>query len=840
VWFSLRALLLLASRSLAASRLRTSLTVLAVLLGVACIMGTLTAIAAIQSRLEQSAEEAAGRADLEVRALPERGFPLAAAGAARSIPGVTLVAPVVEKRTFLRAEGAPRARGFVHLVGLDWRVEAEVRSLTLRAGRWPEPGERAVALMNGWAAEHGLGLGAQVELITRDGFRVFDVVGLVGDAGLARRSFGRVVFVALEAAQDIFGMQDRVTHLSLRLERPELREEVARRLADVLPVGYTTLQPDEVGRELRSAAEQLALGLLLFGATALFVGAFLINNTINMTIAEQRRHIGLLRAAGVTREQVLVIVLVQALGVGLLGSAAGVLLGLGLAHAIMGSLSGWTPSGALAITWLPQAVAVSLGVGVLTAAGSALWPAWKASAIMPVEAIRQTRARLASRAVRVTRIAVPGLVIAGAVGLVWPVPEPVAAPLRTGSVLLFLLAAGLVAIELVAPLAAVCAAPFRWLIRAEGRLAELNLRRAQYRAGLTVVGFTASLALMLALATLGSSAATAGQQRLAGLFPGDVLLVSPVSQPARVLDAFRQEAEVSAVSPLRPFPVASGTTWLDAMAVEPVDYAQALPRLLTAGDPEAAARRLRAGRAVLIPSRLAQSRDLDLGDTLPLMTVHGPAPFVVVGILAASFPSSDQLGALVLSRWDAQRLFGVEGFRLLAVTPATGVSAADSAAALTPLAERYGMEVVPMDEVRSAIGEGVGRLLYLFSGLIGVGVLVAALGMVNTMMVNIAERRREIGVLRALGLTRGQVQAMVLAEAGMMGLMGGLLGVLSGLALGRLLVLLARSPDFDPQPILPLGAAVLGVLGAMLVAMLAALGPARAAARIGLGRPAME
>ncbi|MBI4495162.1 MAG: ABC transporter permease [Chloroflexi bacterium] len=818
---------------MASRRLRALLTTAAVCLGVVAIMGSLSAIGAIRASLERAAADAAGRADLEVRALAEQGFPLAVVEQVRGLEGVRLVAPVLEKRTFLRGEGL---QGFVHLVGVDAAAEAEVHSLALRAGRWPGPGAAEVALLDAWAAGHDIRLGTTVDLITREGFQSFEVVGLVSEAGLARRSFGRVVFVSLQTAQQAFGLGGRITHLALQLERPAEREQVARQLATLLPGGFSALQPEEVGRELRAAAEQLALGLIVFGATALFVGAFLIGNTIAMTVAEQRRQIGLLRAAGVTRGQVLVVVLLQAAVVGAAGSALGVLGGVALAYGLVAWLVSWERLATVEVPLEPQAAALSFLVGVGATVLSALLPAWQATTIAPVEALRHAEPQPTRVSAWSHWLGAGGLVVAGGAALAWPLGEDAAGPARILGVVLWLSAAGLAALGLVGPLSRLCALPFRWLLGPEARLAELNLRRAEQRAGLTVVGFTASLALMVALAGLGSSAATAGQERAARIFPGELLVVSPVPQPVQLADEVRATPGVGHLTLLRPLSVAWGPVWLDAMAVEPADYAAPLAAMLAEGEPAETLARLQAGRAVLVPLRLAQARGLKPGDRMPLQTPDGPVEFQVAGLLAYSFPSSDNLGAVVLSRQDVARSFGLDSFTLLAVTPAPGTSAEALAEPLGQVAERFGMEVVSVGAIRAAIGSGVGQLLALFGSLIAVGIVVAGLGIVNTMMMNVAERQREIGVLRALGLTRWQVQVMVLAEAAMMGLIGGLLGVVSGLGLSRLLLELARSPDFDPQPVWPLGPAALSLLASVAVAMLSALPPARAAARVHVSR----
>jgi putative ABC transport system permease protein len=267
------------------------------------------------------------------------------------------------------------------------------------------------------------------------------------------------------------------------------------------------------------------------------------------------------------------------------------------------------------------------------------------------------------------------------------------------------------------------------------------------------------------------------------------------------------------------------------MAIEPSEFASSAAMQLTSGDRGTALRRLESGRAVLVPVRAASTLGLNVGAQLPLETLQGPVDFQVVGLLALSFPSADDLGAVVISRADAIQYFGADTFSLLLATPGAGVPLAALAERLAPEAERYGMRAVSVATVRAAIAAKVGSLFLLLGSLVAIGGIVAALAIATTMMMNLAERAQEIRLLRTLGLTEEQVQRMILVEAATLGLIGGLLGLVSGSLLSWLFLQLVRTPGLDLQPTLAVAPAAAILIGAVVLATVAGLLPARRLAR---------
>jgi putative ABC transport system permease protein len=338
-----------------------------------------------------------------------------------------------------------------------------------------------------------------------------------------------------------------------------------------------------------------------------------------------------------------------------------------------------------------------------------------------------------------------------------------------------------------------------------------------------------SLSLLVALAGVAASSVRAGDRWTRSLVPSAYVVVSPVDQPAVLAPQFTGQG-IRYASPVLFFSAQSGNTLMPLASIEPDVFVRGLD--FVEGSAERALPALQAGGAILVPRRLAERRGLTLDSTVELRTVAGPRPFHVAGVVAHSFPSSSGGQSVMVSRADAERLFGRAGFRILMVEPESGVESADMRERLRELAERYGMSATTADGIASDVALAIFRLLALVGTLVAIGLLVAAFGTANTMTMNVTQRARELGILWAAGMSRAQLAAMTVAEATMIGLMGGILGVAVGGVLSWLLVSLARTSGFEPQYVFPFPAAIAALFVAIVAASVAGLIPAWRAARI--------
>jgi putative ABC transport system permease protein len=380
--------------------------------------------------------------------------------------------------------------------------------------------------------------------------------------------------------------------------------------------------------------------------------------------------------------------------------------------------------------------------------------------------------------------------------------------------------------------------PFALAMRVEERLARSAVVRDRSRTTLTLGALTIGLAMIVALAGVGQHARAAAASWIDGVVPGDLVLTSirPVAADEGVAESVLDTVPgIARVSPIGTFDIAVKGSRIDAAAVSGSDL-DADGRLeFIAGDRTAALAALDAGGATIVPVGLAERFGLAVDDLVSVPAADGGAlDLRVVGIVERSVPG--RAGESMLVGWtDATSRLGVAGADAFAVrfTPEglRGASGSELRATATMLA----LEVVTLDQIDGAIDATLGRIFGVFDALAVVAVLIAALGIVNTLTINVIERVREIGILRAAGMTRRQVWRSVVVEAGVLGLAGAILGVALGLAVGGLMVVLAGGRlDFGAGT--PWGMIGFVVVLGVVVAMVAAAYPARIASRLSIVR----
>jgi putative ABC transport system permease protein len=816
---------LLAFRSLLANRLRSLIVMSAVLLGIAAFAAVQLTNDAIARGLENAWRLSMGSSHLQLRSVGGIGFSESTIARVRTLPDVVTVAPTARKRVFYRINNdRVETRGFIELIGVDPRVEQQVRSYELARGSFVSPEQpNGIVVRESWASDMRLRLGDEIDLITVDGFRTFQIVGVLRseDAGLA--AYGQVVLVSLDTASRSFGLTDRVNQLSLVLTSDDAIARVRPRLAESVPESNVIRNSEDVRNELARSVNELQGIFMFFGATALFVAIFLILNTIEMTVVEQTQEIGRLRASGATRGQIFLYFLEQGLLPGILGSVLGALLGFVLATGLAISIERSQDVAVAPVLFSPLISLLSIVVGIVVVFAASISPSLRASRMNPIEAMQGES--VIGQVGWGTVILGAALVILSAIGMVAPLPGPGARVLR--AVLLFPFLTGLVFMSraTIVPLSALLGVPFAWLGGAGPRLAARNLIRHVGRTALTVAGFMVSLSMLVGIIAVAVSSVQAGERWTQSLIPSDYVVVSPVDQPPVFIGEFSALPDVKYVSPVSFFPARSDRFLVQLASVQPEVFGPGLE--IVEGNRDEAVRALQAGDAVFLARRLALARGLKLGDPLPLQTIDGPRNFRIAAIVAQSFPSADGSSTVLLNRTDGDRYFGQRGFRLLMVEPRDRANESSLRAAIAEMSERYGMSATTAEGIQADVALAIWRLLALVGALVGIGILVGAFGTANTMLMNIAERARELSVLWAGGMSRNQLRSMVVSEAAMMGLIGGLLGTVVGAVLSILLVSFSRTSSFQPEYVFPLPAAIAGIVVAVLAAALAALLPAR-------------
>jgi putative ABC transport system permease protein len=815
--------------SLVYRRDRSLMTIAAVAMGTAVIMATFATNTALDVSLRESAVSLAGQTHLVIEAPDDRGLPQSVVETVRGLSDVRVASPQLQKRVFYRTS---QGRGFAELLGVDPAFDPQIRPYRLVAGRMFRSDERAIMVGKDWAQAANLQLGDRVELISSEGFRAFPVVGLLDEPGVGNARAGGLLRMPLPVAQSVFGLQDRIQVLSVQLHDASRLINVKVELPNRVPYVFIVRETPRTLAFLQDSIRDLQGALLLFGTVSLLAGGFLMFNTLTLMVAEQVREIGLLRAAGATRGAVVLLALAQGLILGVVGALIGLVVGQLLAAglaAIVGATQGIASTD---VPFSPAGMGLSLLLALVAALLASIFPAVQASRILPLEAIAPRGLAEAERGFgSFPRVVIVAVV--ACIGLwVLPLSDDRSRLAKVG--LLFLLFPLFVygARFTIPIVATVCALPLRHLAGGSGVIAERNFQRHRSRTSLTVAAFVISLALIVALINGANSFTSAGQEWAQSLFPGSLVVVSPVDQPVQLLGEFQSLPGVEQASPISTLSLGWEGLRLSAVGVDPSHYFQAFR--FVQGDRTEAFREMRRGQAILLPSRLAQEENIALGDQMLLKAADRQGTFTVVGIIAHSFPTPDNYGAIVLPQRDVANIYEVRTFRFLALSPTPTSDIKVLEEQVSHVAEIYGMESNSIANLRQTIGAEVGRLLGMLGVLVAIGVVVGALSVFNTMIMNIAQRAPEIAVLRSEGMTQTEIQRLSVAEAALMGLLGALLGLGLGTLITRIVVDVNRTPDFDPPFTFSLPYAGLVLLFGTCSAAVAAFYPAGKAARMNI------
>jgi putative ABC transport system permease protein len=821
----------LAWRAVVARPLRSLLTIVGIALGIAVLSASLTLGAALDAAVDKTVRDLVGRADLRVSGFLESGLAPTSIDIVATTDGVVDSTAVIEHRTF--PLGAPNGAtpDAVTVLAIDPPSYGRVHDLPVVAGvNLDNATEPVILVSEELAAEDGYVLGGKLTLLGTTGTLDLRIVGIMPGVGPLPGA-GRTVVMPLDLARTTFGITG-ATRMDLTLQ-PGSTDTVAKVLETRMAEPYVIASPADLARTLRSSSASFQGTAALVAAIVLFVGAFLIVNTLSMTVGERAREVGLLRAAGATRAQLGRFVFSGALLLGVIGAAIGAAAGSLIAVLMAGAVSDATGL-TTDVTHLDlQGALTSAAIGVGIAILAAIEPALAAAQISPVEALRARFDIPTRRRGRLSWIAFIFLVVAGLAMLAWPPVIAASDTQRAFAVYGVLLVATLLSPFVLRPLALIVGLPLALLLRIEEKLARGSLARDRSRTTLTLGSLVIGLAMIVALGWSAQAARAAAFAWLQDVVPGDEIVSSirPVGSDEGVREALAEVPGVARVSPIASFDLAFRGVRLDAAAISGSDFLADGRLTFLSGDRAAALSALDAGGAAILPKGLAQSLGLAMGDAMriPVDSQH-QLELKVAGIVERSMPGAG--GEAVLVGWtDATETLGVLGADAFAVRFATD-AAPDAAQQLSDTARTFALEASPIERIQGAIADALARVFVVFDALAVVAVVVAALGIVNTLTMGVVERIREIGLLREIGMTRRQVMRMVVVEATILGIVGVVLGSVAGVAAGAALLQLGGGfGGINEIPWLPIGVAA--VLGLVLPAF-AAIYPARMASRISI------
>ncbi|HEX6537956.1 MAG TPA: FtsX-like permease family protein [Candidatus Dormibacteraeota bacterium] len=811
----------IAWRSLRNHPLRAALTAIAVALGIAAVLGVQLTLDGLNAQAQAAQQASAGSSSLDVRVNAGSALTQAQITKLGNLHGVAQAVPLYEKRVVAGPAGSGLQGLTVTLVGLQ-DGSAALRPVTVVAGRLPRNGDtKDVAIDQGLASAltapaASLRVGDKLQLITSTGPDQFTIVGLTSGTSGGPAFTRSAVFADDAAMQGTFKLGLQTPMVALRLQPGASSAAVAGGVSSLLGKTVTTVDPRGSGSgPLGDLRPLLVLATLL----SVFIGAGVTANSVALAMVERRRETGLLRAAGASSRQVFRLFATEAVVV----AAAGIPIGVGLGL-LLGALlvSHYAPTDLPAPPFAPGAGEIFAGIlaGFGSAVLGALVPAALAGRTRVLDALRFQPAAERQRVPAGIAVAGPIALIAGAICFAASSSGVVAL-----GVALFLLGAVLTLPYLIPRVARVIAAVLAPLLPTAPTAAD-GLRRSPNRTALTAAGLTVSVATAVAMSSLVAGALSASDSWVSGIFVGDTVITSPVTQRDAIATAISKSHTVQLATELRIFTESVGGTATAIAAIDPPLYDRRGGLDVLQPDRTSAFTALASGPSVLAPQSLATASGWDVGTQLPIGTDKGTVFFTIAGIVSHAFPAGDGGESLVMGSDVARTYFGntASGFDDLIVV------SNGSPDSVSSLAAQYGTQAVPVSSIeasaRDALQHSVGVLLALAI----VSVLIAMLALVNTLVVNARQRTRELALLRAVGLSRGQALRLALSEAGLLALVASLIGVATGCIIALPMLHASSSQGFVPLFNFPAAIVITLVVAVVLAAILAALAPARHAA----------
>lgn len=704
-------------------------------------------------------------------------------------------------------------------------------ALQITQGRAPQ-GKNEIMLDEATAQEAGYDLGDTVSMVSSGDQpkRSATLVGTAefGGGGLAGASL--ILFDTPTAQQLFLDGKDAYNSIGLTAAKGVSQDELRDNVAALAPRGVEVVTGDDVTKEAEDDIGQIinvfSAVLLVFAAIALVVGTFLIINTFSILVAQRSRELALLRALGASRRQVTRSVLGEAFVIGVVGSTAGLLAGFGLAAGLKALFAQFgLDLSQTALVFRPRTAVAAYAVGILVTMFSAYLPARRASRIAPVEAMRDDVA-MADSSVRRRTVIGAVLAVLGVAAIAGGLmtDQDIGAWFVGGGSFALLFAVTALSPVLGTPVLHGLGAAYRAVFGTVGQLATQNTLRNPRRSAATASALMIGLALVSAIAVLGASVNKSIDVGVEKEFTSDYMLSNQMFEPfsVDVAEQTRQLDDVAHVAQMQWVPTTVDGDKFSLTVSDPEDFTQIYSVPMDSGSLKVDS------DEIALSQSAADSLGASVGDSLTLNFPNGPIDVTVHGI----YDNSNVIG---------------DGFVSFGMIDSAGLPRFDNTVAVDAVDDdavaHVGQQIesivgdIPTVSVQSQADfsesqrANIDQLLNLVYALLGLAIVIAILGIINTLALSVIERTREVGLLRAVGLNRRQLRRLIRLESVAIAVLGAVLGVALGLGLGIVLQQSLTGQGVSELAI-PAGRLAVFVLVAAFVGVLAAVIPARRAAKM--------
>jgi putative ABC transport system permease protein len=779
---------------------RTLIAIFGIALGVASMTSIDIVNRSVIKSFEDSINNITGRAVLQIIGA-ESGFPESMLERVQRVPGVEYAVPVIETNASL-VQGSERS--FV-VLGVDVLQDANIRSysVTDESADIPDPllflaRPDSILLTREMAKREGIGIDQKIRVQTVQGLKTFTVRGLLEPDGPAKAIGGDIAIMDIYAAQMAFGKDQRIDRIDVSIVRGETIDAMKARIQAALPQGYTIDTPAGRTRQIENLMARFRNSMDFIGFMALFVGMYLIYNTVSISVVQRRKEIGILRALGATRGEVVGLFLAETGALALIASSIGI--GLGILFAklsisavaqTVSSMYGRSEVSELAYSWAGMLKNVCIGIGASVSA--AVLPARSSTQIAPVSAIRSVPYSENAAALNRTQklLSVTLLTLTAAIIVAYKLAGPASAIRNSGTTT----AAGLcltLGISLAAPLFLqqfirgyrMTVAPF---LGSGGRLAGLNLEKNLSRNAVAVAAVFFSISLSVGSASMLNSAKQGVMDYIDDVDHSDIIITSghPLAtagaQTIPMPLTMRRELEtlpgVRSVDPFRKLFINLNGRRVLLEIVDIESWRKNNTSTIVSG------RYLERGNdEISINEAVASRLGLKPGDTFDMPTPEGPRRCVVAAV-AVSYASDSGVIFMDLPLYERYWNDHVADMFSVYVQPGTDIASVRDAIR-TRFKDTRKMFVLPALEFRQEIKKLLDRSVVMNDAVNVLTLLIAGFGIVVTLLASVLERTREIGILRSIGMKRSQVSGLVIIESALIGAAGGVLGSAAGVITG--------------------------------------------------------
>ncbi|MDH3499171.1 MAG: FtsX-like permease family protein [Acidimicrobiia bacterium] len=834
-------------KNIFAHKIRLALTALSIILGVGFIAGTYIYTDTIGRAFDGIFADAFEGVDIVVSSASDLQFSEGGFLPEEDINALAAVEGVDDLQTYIQGfgviilnkEGEPLGGQGPPQFGANFDSADVAGGFTLRDGGLPV-GPTEVVLDAGSAESAGFSVGDTVQIVAPTAAATdYTVVGIAGFGELDNLGGATFALFDLPTIQSLLDKDGLLSGASIQVTPGADVDQVIARIEPLLPDRGTVVSgqtaAEEQAGQIQEGLAFFNTFLLTFGFIALFVGSFIIANTFRIIVTQRSRELALLRALGATAGQVNRMVLIEALAVGLVASVVGIGVGFGIAVLLRTALDTFgVELPAASLTLAPRTIAVSMVVGVAITVLSAILPARRAARVPPVAALRDTmttprRKALTTRGITGAVVVAVGLGVL-AIGLFanFSNGPPEIAYVGLGAAVVF------IGVSILSPLVARPVArfigwPFARLFGVPGKLARENAGRTPRRTSATAAALMIGITLVTLAAVMAASIRGTVDEILGTGIDAD-LIAAPANQfdptasfTPDVADAAKANSDFADVTrlKLRSALVNGSETFIAGVennfdAFFPLDDGSAGTTLLQPGE-------------IWVAQGVAEANEWSLGDDVVIDFQNtGEQTFTLVGVAVGDTAE----GILAITIDDYVTNFGSSTDSQVYAKLAAGVTLDQGKATLESIAEGVPTaNVQTLEELQSDAEQQINQLLNLITGLLGLAVVIALIGVTNTMTLSVYERTREIGLLRAVGLSRLQTRRMIRSEASIISIFGASLGVAIGIFFGWAILQALQDQGFTAF-VIPYGTVLLWIIVTGILGVIFALLPAWRASKL--------